>query len=141
MELTQTPSVRNNTDVSRLINAISSCCQEISDAFSTSFESVSDFASKTRSGIKQGWILVDIVVRNLILLQKHLTDLYEHIVFKKNTFVQEDIVPFLYQVEENLCRYMQTNQFFRHTFARVINGIIALVQHLRENMIVQPQSA
>ena len=88
------------------------------------------------TAIKHAGLFVDVIVRNLILLEKHIADLTSAISSGVHNFVVEDIVPFLYNIEEFLVQQMKESIFFERTFGWLAKGIIYFIQHMRGSIVI-----
>lgn len=125
------PLVSSSQEVINLTNAIRSCCDALTSLFQTTFEQVSNFASYVWSGVKKGDLFVDLIIRNLLLLEKHLSDLAKAIHFWTTSFLSSDLISFLYDIESDLIYRMQTNNFFYHTFWWIVKWVLSLVKYIR----------
>lgn len=92
------------------------CCDSIANVLTTTFDQVSTFAQSVWTAIKRVDLFVDVIVRNLILLEKHVTDLARAIDSGIHSFALTDIIPFLYTIEDFLVQQMMSNAFFARTF-------------------------
>lgn len=103
------------------------------DAFAVSFDKVSWFASNVWSGIQKADLLVDVITRNLVLIEKHLHDLYNEIKKDILSFSSTDIVTMLYDLEQKFTALMVSNNFIYQTFWRLIQWLIDFMKVIMHN--------
>lgn len=137
MDFSNSPSssISNNNSLPKLMNAITSCCDAISSAFDVTFDKVSGFASNVWAGVKTGWIFVDVILRNLILLSRHMSDLAREL-GNWMKFAVEELVSMLYDVEAKIMWYLIENNFFRENFGWLAEGIVSLIKNIRYNLVL-----
>jgi len=135
MDFSNSPSTKIET-VNSLSNAINACCDAINDALNVTFDKVSWFASNMWSGVKKWWIFVDVIIRNLILISRHFSDLSREI-WKGVEFVTGQVVEMLYDIESKITKYLIENHFFYENFGRLAEWIISLSKNIRYNLIIR----
>ena len=130
------PKMSQSPQLTNVINAINNCINQLANVLSTSFDQVSWFASTVSYWIQNWWDLVDSVIRNLLLLERHMHDLYSYISQSIDEFNAENLVPMLYDIEENLTKRIQSNNFFMNTFWWLVQWLLRFIQVIRLSFVV-----